>query len=138
MGTAADLRIAGRVAFTYPDFVRYELARFFIVLALEMQSVAVGWQVYDITKRPPESSDNLLPRIRAGLRIAAGYGMASRQVGACDLCDRGFSRHCSHVQLAGEPRTPAAVGRGRAFSKCSGVELEHISGCDDSRAGRRR
>src|SRR2546422_1015876 len=52
MGTAADLRIAGRVAFTYPDFVRYELARFFIVLALEMQSVAVGWQVYDITKRP--------------------------------------------------------------------------------------
>src|SRR5436309_7847911 len=52
MGTAADLRIAGRVAFAYPDFIRYELARFFIVLALEMQSVAVGWQVYDITKRP--------------------------------------------------------------------------------------
>src|SRR5437762_13224261 len=52
MGTAADLRIAGRVAFTYPDFVRYESARFFIVLALEMLSVAVGWQVYDITKRP--------------------------------------------------------------------------------------
>src|SRR6266496_5985791 len=52
MGTAADLRIAGRVAFAYPDFIRYELARFFIVLALEMQSVAVGWQVYDITRRP--------------------------------------------------------------------------------------
>src|SRR2546426_466096 len=52
MATAADPRIAGRVAFTYPDFIRYELARFFIVLALEMQSVAVGWQVYDITKRP--------------------------------------------------------------------------------------
>src|SRR6266852_5008714 len=28
------------------------LARFFIVLAGEMQSVAVGWQVYEITKRP--------------------------------------------------------------------------------------
>src|SRR5438876_1334147 len=52
MATAADPRIAGRVAFTYPDFIRYELARFFIVLALEMQSVAVGWQVYDITRRP--------------------------------------------------------------------------------------
>src|SRR5438128_10887503 len=52
MATAADPRIAGRVAFTYPDFIRYELARFFIVLALEMQSVAVGWQVYAITKRP--------------------------------------------------------------------------------------
>jgi MFS family permease len=42
---------AGRVAFTYPDFVSYATARFFIVVALEMQSVAVGWQVYEITHR---------------------------------------------------------------------------------------
>jgi MFS family permease len=45
-----DPRLAGRVAFTYPNFVSYTFARFFIVLALEMQSVAVGWQVYEITK----------------------------------------------------------------------------------------
>src|SRR4051812_45584777 len=43
---------AGRVAFTYPGFSYYMLARFFIVASLEMQSVAVGWQVFDITKRP--------------------------------------------------------------------------------------
>src|SRR5580692_12183447 len=43
---------AGRVAFTYPDFSLYQLARFFIVAGLEMQSVAVGWQIYEITKRP--------------------------------------------------------------------------------------
>jgi MFS family permease len=42
----------GRVAFTYPSFVYFQLARFCIVLATEMQSVAVGWQVYEITKRP--------------------------------------------------------------------------------------
>src|SRR2546421_7576274 len=47
-----DPRLAGRVAFTHPNFVSYTLARFFIVVALEMQSVAVGWQVYEITKRP--------------------------------------------------------------------------------------
>jgi MFS family permease len=47
-----DPRLAGRVAFTYPNFVSYTFARFFIVLALEMQSVAVGWQVYEITKSP--------------------------------------------------------------------------------------
>ena len=47
-----DPRRAGRVAFTYPNFVSYTFARFFIVLALEMQSVAVGWQVYEITKSP--------------------------------------------------------------------------------------
>ena len=42
---------ASRAAFRYPDFVSYEVARLFIVLSLEMQSVAVGWQVYDITRR---------------------------------------------------------------------------------------
>jgi MFS family permease len=43
---------AGRVAFTFPDFTSYQLARFFIIAGLEMQSVAVGWQIYEITKRP--------------------------------------------------------------------------------------
>jgi MFS family permease len=52
MLTTKDPRLAGRVAFTYPNFVAYTIARFFIVVALEMQSVAVGWSVYDITKRP--------------------------------------------------------------------------------------
>ncbi|HEV3308037.1 MAG TPA: MFS transporter [Candidatus Sulfotelmatobacter sp.] len=42
---------AGRIAFTHPGFVLFELARFLIVSAVEMQAVAVGWQVYDITKR---------------------------------------------------------------------------------------
>jgi len=36
----------------YPDLALYQVARFFIVLGLEMQSVAVGWQVYEITRRP--------------------------------------------------------------------------------------
>jgi MFS family permease len=52
MAATGDPRLAGGIAFTYPDFTVYELARFFIVVALEMQSVAVGWQVYEITKRP--------------------------------------------------------------------------------------
>jgi MFS family permease len=42
----------GRVAFTYPSFAFFQLARFCIVLATEMQSVAVAWQIYEITKRP--------------------------------------------------------------------------------------
>jgi MFS family permease len=52
MATGGDPRLAGGVAFSYPDFAVYEVARFLIVAALEMQSVAVGWQVYEITKRP--------------------------------------------------------------------------------------
>ena len=43
---------AGYAAFQHPDFLLYQAARFCIVAAQEMQSVAVGWQVYDITKKP--------------------------------------------------------------------------------------
>ena len=52
MNKPGNSSASGRVAFTYPGFSWYILARFFIVASLEMQSVAVGWQVYDITKRP--------------------------------------------------------------------------------------
>jgi MFS family permease len=51
MPSTADAR-AGRAAFTHPAFVLFQIARFFIVAATEMQAVAVGWQVYEITKRP--------------------------------------------------------------------------------------
>jgi MFS family permease len=51
MPVPADAR-AGRAAFTHPGFVLFQVARFLIVAAVEMQAVAVGWQVYEITKRP--------------------------------------------------------------------------------------
>lgn len=41
-----------RTALSYPSFRRYQLARFAVVTAAEMQSVAVGWQLYELTKRP--------------------------------------------------------------------------------------
>ncbi len=43
---------SGRAAFQFPSFLLFQTARFCIVLATEAQSVAVGWQVYEITKRP--------------------------------------------------------------------------------------
>jgi MFS family permease len=52
MAVAEKSRPSGRVAFTHPNFKLYLVARWFMVLAIEMQSVAVGWQVYDITKKP--------------------------------------------------------------------------------------
>src|SRR5579862_9830129 len=52
MAESVERKIPGGIAFTYPDFTIYQVARFFIVAALEMQSVAVGWQVYEITRRP--------------------------------------------------------------------------------------
>ena len=52
MTALANSGSPGRIAFSYPNFTAYVGARFFVVVALEMQSVAVGWQVYEITKRP--------------------------------------------------------------------------------------
>jgi len=51
MPAPADAR-AGRAAFRHPAFVLFQIARFLIVAAVEMQAVAVGWQVYEITKKP--------------------------------------------------------------------------------------
>jgi len=51
MPAPADSR-AGRAAFTHPAFVLFQIARFLIVSAIEMQAVAVGWQVFEITKKP--------------------------------------------------------------------------------------
>src|SRR5437868_13385623 len=51
MPATSDAR-AGRAAFTHPGFVLFQVARFLIVSAVELQAVAVGWQGYEITKRP--------------------------------------------------------------------------------------
>jgi MFS family permease len=42
----------GTAAFQFSGFRLYQIARFCIVFCTEMQSVAVGWQVYEITRRP--------------------------------------------------------------------------------------
>jgi MFS family permease len=52
MAESGNSSSAGRIAFTYPDFSLYQLSRFLIVAGLEMQSVAVGWQIFEITRRP--------------------------------------------------------------------------------------
>src|SRR5256714_9468448 len=40
-----------RAAFRNRDFRLYQFVRLFSIVAFEMQSVAVGWQVYEITHR---------------------------------------------------------------------------------------
>lgn len=39
-------------AFRHRDFRLFEVARLFSIVALEAQSIAVAWQVYELTKRP--------------------------------------------------------------------------------------
>ena len=52
MATTNQPLSTGTAAFQFSGFRLYQIARFCIVFCTEMQSVAVGWQVYEITKRP--------------------------------------------------------------------------------------
>src|SRR5208283_1594324 len=52
MATPHQPITAGTAAFRFSGFRLYQTARFCIVFCTEMQSVAVGWQVYEVTHRP--------------------------------------------------------------------------------------
>ena len=41
-----------RVAFRYPNFRYFMIARFLVVVSTEMQAVAVAWQIYDKELNP--------------------------------------------------------------------------------------
>lgn len=76
MPSTADAR-AGRAAFTHPGFVLFQVARFLIVSAVEMQAVAVGWQVYEITKRPLDLGYVGLAQFLPGILLFPISGHAS-------------------------------------------------------------
>jgi MFS family permease len=111
MLASQDPRLAGRVAFTYPNFVNYTLARFFIVVALEMQSVAVGWQVYAITNRPLDLGYVGLAQFAPGFVLFLFAGHAAdlfdrRKLLTC--CYAGYGL-CSALLLAISWRAPQSV-----------------------------
>src|SRR5215472_14606935 len=76
MPPTAEAR-AGRAAFTHPGFVFFQIARFLVVSAVEMQAVAVGWQVYEITKRPLDLGYVGLAQFLPGILLFPLSGHAS-------------------------------------------------------------
>src|SRR5437868_13158592 len=94
-------RKAARAAFQYPDFTLYQLARLFTVAGSEMQSVAVGWQVYDITKRALDLGLVGLAQFLPGILLFLVSGHASdrferRKV--LSVCYAGYAL-CSGILL---------------------------------------
>src|SRR3982074_320123 len=101
MAATGEPRLAGGIAFTYPDFGVYEVARFLIVASLEMQSVAVGWQVYEITKRPLDLGLVGLAQFLPGILLFLVTGHAADRFDPRKLliaCYTGFSV-CSGLLL---------------------------------------
>jgi MFS family permease len=109
--TKEEARRAARIAFTYPSFVRYTIARFFIVLSLEMQSVAVAWQVYEITRRPIDLGYVGLAQFLPGFALFLFAGHAADVFDRRKLlmwCYGGFGL-CSALLLAISWRAPHSV-----------------------------
>lgn len=52
MTSDADPVVSPKAAFQHRDFRLFQTARSLSIVATEMQSVAVGWQVFEITHRP--------------------------------------------------------------------------------------
>ncbi len=83
-----------RAAFRYPAFLKFQAARFFIVVATEMQAVAVGWQVYEITKRPLDLGLVGLAQFLPGIVLFLVSGHVADRFNRRNLlilCDVGFA-----------------------------------------------
>ncbi len=102
MAAPGDSSLTGGIAFTYPDFTVYELGLFFIETALEMESVAVGWQVYEITKRPLDLGLVGLAQFLPGIVLFLASGHAADRFDRrrlLILCYAGFAV-CAGLLLA--------------------------------------
>jgi MFS family permease len=103
-GPAAQTETAidARAAFRYPAFLKFQAARFFIVVATEMQAVAVGWQVYEITKRPLDLGLVGLAQFLPGIVLFLVSGHVADRFNRRNLlilCDVGFAT-CFALLLA--------------------------------------
>jgi len=101
-GTQTETTTDARAAFRYPAFLKFQTARFFIVVATEMQAVAVGWQVYEITKRPLDLGLVGLAQFLPGIVLFLVSGHVADRFNRRNLlilCDVGFAT-CFTLLLA--------------------------------------
>jgi MFS family permease len=85
-------------AFRHVNFVLYVIERFFVVAGLEMLSVAVGWQVYEITRQPLDLGlvglAQFLPNVFLFLIAGHAADRFSRK-NLLLICNLGFALCCA-------------------------------------------
>src|SRR5690242_17193025 len=84
-----------RAAFRHRDFRRALVGSVASVIAMQMQSVAIGWQVYDLTHRPLDLGFVGLAQFLPAIVLSLFAGQTA------DRFDRrGIMRVCQLVQVA--------------------------------------
>ena len=94
MATGDHRLTAGTAAFQFSGFRLYQIARFCIVFCTEMQSVAVGWQVYEITHRPLDLGLTGLAQFLPGVVLFLVAGQITDRVNRkylLTMCYAGFA-----------------------------------------------
>ena len=92
---------SSRAAFRYPNFRFYSFSRFLTTISSEMQSVAVGWQVYEITRRPVDLGLVGLAQFLPGVCLFLIAGHTADRIPRLNIlrtCCAGFSG-CSLLLL---------------------------------------
>ena len=105
------MQTSGRIAFTYPNFRSYMVARFLATASAEMQSVAVAWQVYGLTHRPIDLGLVGLAQFLPGVLLFLVAGQTADRVSRqriLQVCLAGFSA-CSVLLLFFSLRGVASV-----------------------------
>jgi MFS family permease len=91
MSNETSARPSPSAALRYQDFRLYQVARFATVVATQMMSVAVGWHVYDITRRPIDLGYVGLAQFLPGFLLALPAGSVAdrfdrrRVVAVCQI-----------------------------------------------------
>ena len=103
---------SGIAVFRFQNFRLFQVARFCVVLATEMQSVAVGWQIYETTRRPLDLGlvglAQFLPAILLFLVSGHVVDRFNRR-NILVLCYCGFAV-CSTLLLVVAFRAPRSIG----------------------------
>jgi MFS family permease len=103
---------SGLAVFGFQNFRLFQVARFCMVLALEMQSVAVGWQIYEITHRPLDLGFVGLAQFLPGILLFLVSGHVvdrSNRRNVLVLCYCGYAI-CSGLLLMVTLKTVKSVG----------------------------
>src|SRR6516162_8988265 len=132
MATTEQRLTAGLATFQFSGFRLFQIARFCIVFCTEMQSVAVGWQVYEITKRPLDLGLTGLVQFLPGvlLFLLAGH-VADRfdRPKLLTLCYGGYALSSALLpQLVPEEQLPSAVAWNSSVFQCATILGPAIGG----------
>src|SRR2546426_7688856 len=135
MSHTVEASHSGLAAFRHIDFDLYELERFFVVAALEMLSVAVGWQVYEITRRPLDLGFVGLAQFLPNVFLFLIAGHAADRFSRKNLlliCNLGFALCCILLVEIAQHRTTSVrpiyvvlvlLGIVRAFNSPAGRSM---------------